>query len=87
MAQVQLMITWDRRIAMHHHPNTTTTNGDIQDNARSQDYGAPTADTTMKLQEELQTMTQSSSSLSLEDKADLKRAGLLGPQLSRVLVD
>ncbi|RZS13721.1 hypothetical protein BHM03_00045344 [Ensete ventricosum] len=71
------MIAWDRRIAMHHRPNTTTTDGQIQDNAGPQDHCAPTVDTTRKLQEELQTRTQSSWSLNLEDKADLKRAGLL----------
>ncbi|RWW53383.1 hypothetical protein BHE74_00040137 [Ensete ventricosum] len=71
------MIAWDRRIAMHHRPNTTTTDGQIQDNVGPQDHCAPTVDTTRKLQEELQTRTQSSWSLNLEDKADLKRAGLL----------
>ncbi|RZS06176.1 hypothetical protein BHM03_00036795 [Ensete ventricosum] len=84
---VQLMIAWDRKIAMHHRPDTTTTDGEIQDNVGPQDHGALTVDTTSKLQEELQTRTQSSWSHNLGDKVDLKRAGLLGPRLSRVIVD
>ncbi|RRT56773.1 hypothetical protein B296_00022149 [Ensete ventricosum] len=50
---VQLMIAWDRKIAMHHRPDSTTTDGEIQDNVGPQDHGAPTVDTTRKLQEEL----------------------------------
>ncbi|RZS09014.1 hypothetical protein BHM03_00040047 [Ensete ventricosum] len=75
--EVQLMITWDRRIVMHHRLNTTTPDGEIQDNTGPSDHIAPTVDTIRKLQGELQIETQSSS-LSLEDKADLKRVGLLG---------
>ncbi|RWV94381.1 hypothetical protein BHE74_00010199 [Ensete ventricosum] len=75
--EVHMIITWDHRIMIDHYLNTTTT--EIQDNARSQDHGVSTVDTTRKLQEELQTKTQSLWSLSLKDKADLKRAGLLGP--------
>ncbi|RWV97289.1 hypothetical protein BHE74_00033972 [Ensete ventricosum] len=43
---VQLMIAWDRKIAMHHRPDTTTTDGEIQDNVGPQDHGALTVDTT-----------------------------------------
>ncbi|RRT38387.1 hypothetical protein B296_00041073 [Ensete ventricosum] len=85
--QVQLIIVWDRKIVMHHRPCTTTPDGEIQDNAGSSDHSAPTMDTTRKLQGEQKTRTRRSWSLSLEDKADLKRAGLLGPQLSWVLVN
>ncbi|RWV82184.1 hypothetical protein BHE74_00038879 [Ensete ventricosum] len=67
---------------MHNHLDTTTPNGGIQDNAGLPDHGAPTIEITRKLQEEVQTGTQRSWSLSLEDKVDLKRTGLLGPQLS-----
>ncbi|RWW24023.1 hypothetical protein GW17_00011707 [Ensete ventricosum] len=76
--KVQLMIAWDRRIVMHHRPNTTTPDGKIQDNAGPSDHSTPTVDTTRKLQGELQIETQSSWSLSLEDKAYLKRTDLLG---------
>ncbi|RRT32060.1 hypothetical protein B296_00042663 [Ensete ventricosum] len=79
--QVQLMIARDCRIMMHHHLDTTIPDGEIQDNAGQPDHGAPTVEIMRKLQEELQTRTQRSWSLNLEDKANLKRAGLLGPQL------
>ncbi|RZS10723.1 hypothetical protein BHM03_00041995 [Ensete ventricosum] len=69
----------NKRIIMHHRPDTTTIDGEMQDNVGPLDHDTPTVDTTRKLQEELQTRTQSSLSLSLEDKADLKRVGLLGP--------
>ncbi|RZS12286.1 hypothetical protein BHM03_00043709 [Ensete ventricosum] len=80
----QLKIAWDRRITTHHRPDTTTTDKEIQDNARPQDHDTPTTDATRKPHEKLSTRTRNSWSLSLEDKADLKRAGLIGPQLSRV---
>ncbi|RRT68249.1 hypothetical protein B296_00027092 [Ensete ventricosum] len=73
----KLMIVWDCRIATHHCPDTAADTG-------LQEHGAPSIGTTRKPHEELQIKTRS---LSLEDKADLKRTGLLGPQLSRVLVD
>ncbi|RWW06309.1 hypothetical protein GW17_00030371 [Ensete ventricosum] len=60
---------------MHHRPDITTPDGEIQDNAEPLDHSVPTIDTTRKLQGELQIKTQSSWSLSLEDKTDLKRAG------------
>ncbi|RRT46037.1 hypothetical protein B296_00027213 [Ensete ventricosum] len=63
------MITWDR----------TTPDGEIQDNAGLLDYNVPIVDTTRKLEGELQIKTQSSLSLSLEDKANFERVGLLGP--------
>ncbi|RWW69617.1 hypothetical protein BHE74_00022776 [Ensete ventricosum] len=75
--QHQLMIVWDRKIVTHHCPDTAA-------DAGLQEHGAPSIGTTRKPHEELQIRTRS---LSLEDKADLKRTGLLGPQLSRVLVD
>ncbi|RZS12738.1 hypothetical protein BHM03_00044227 [Ensete ventricosum] len=59
---------------MHHHPDATTPDGEIQDNTGPLDHSAPTVDTTRKLQGELQIKTQSSWSLSLVNKADLKRA-------------
>ncbi|RRT75903.1 hypothetical protein B296_00030777, partial [Ensete ventricosum] len=68
------MIAWDRRIVMHHHPNTTTPDGEIQDNAGPSNHSAPIVDTIRKFEGELQTKTQSSWSLNLEDKVDLKRA-------------
>ncbi|RWV96838.1 hypothetical protein BHE74_00020913 [Ensete ventricosum] len=68
------MIAWDRRIVMHHRPNTTTPDREIQDNAGPSDQSAPTVDTTRKLQGELQIETQSSWNHSVEDKADLKMA-------------
>ncbi|RWW36433.1 hypothetical protein BHE74_00058547 [Ensete ventricosum] len=70
------MIAWDHRIVMHHRPDTTTHDGEIHDNAEPSDHSAPTVDTTRKLQGELHIKTQSSWRLSLEHKADLKRAGL-----------
>ncbi|RWW39318.1 hypothetical protein BHE74_00055367 [Ensete ventricosum] len=80
------MIARDCRIMMHHHLDTTILDGEIQDNAGQSDHGAPTVEITRKLQEELQTRTQRSWSLNLEDKADLKRAGLDHPKL-RILAD
>ncbi|RWW36127.1 hypothetical protein BHE74_00058871 [Ensete ventricosum] len=50
-AQVQLMIVlWDRRITMHHRPNTTT-------DAGLQEHDAPTTWATKKPHEELQIRT------------------------------
>ncbi|RRT45415.1 hypothetical protein B296_00023601 [Ensete ventricosum] len=71
------MIVWDRRIVMHHRPDTTSPDGEIQDNAGLPKHGAPFVDTMRKLQEELQTKTQRSWSLNLEDKANLKMTATL----------
>ncbi|RZR83608.1 hypothetical protein BHM03_00010265 [Ensete ventricosum] len=35
------MIAWDRRIVKHHCPDTTTPDGEIQDNAGLSDHNAP----------------------------------------------
>ncbi|RWW85920.1 hypothetical protein BHE74_00005369, partial [Ensete ventricosum] len=52
---------------------------EIQEKAGSWDRDAPTTDATRKPHDKLQTRTRRSGSLSLEDKADLKRTGLIGP--------
>ncbi|RZR89803.1 hypothetical protein BHM03_00017594 [Ensete ventricosum] len=57
----------------------TTTDEHIQDKAEPWDHDAPTSNAKRKRHDKLQTQTRRSWSLSLEDKADLKRAGLLGP--------
>ncbi|RWW36655.1 hypothetical protein BHE74_00058304 [Ensete ventricosum] len=72
------MIAWDHRIVTHHQLVTTV-------DAGSQEQDAPTIGRG--------SLVRSCRSgpgdmeFGLEDKVDLKMAGLLGPYLSRVLVD
>ncbi|RRT66889.1 hypothetical protein B296_00023662 [Ensete ventricosum] len=60
-AQVQLMIAWDRGIATHHHPDTTT-------NAGLQEHGAPSIGATGKPHKELQIRTQSHGVLTMRTR-------------------